>query len=154
MKFFLITISLSLLSSSCIAQANGKYKYTGYEIGYKFTVLQDFITDYEVENGGPVFYSDVSIYKASENQCIMVSRIDGDSGVYGTETILYFYNSKVSFGYYVNYNYIFSNSDDSIKLNKVNYEKPKIKRSLVELNREFGKYINKINQKTLNICSN
>ena len=30
--------------------------------------------EYEVENGGPVFDSDVSIYKVNKNQCVLVSK--------------------------------------------------------------------------------
>lgn len=77
----------------------------------------------------------------------------GDSGVYGTETILYFYNSKVSYEYYVNYNIDFQMEKGSTKLNKVNYEKPKMENSLVKLNKEFSKYIHNINKNTLSRCS-
>ncbi|MDR0235103.1 hypothetical protein [Acinetobacter sp.] len=110
--------------------------------------------EYELENGGPVFDSDVSIYKINKKQCVLVSKIDGDSGVYGTETILYFYNSKVLYGYYVNYNYRFLNGEGSIKLNEVNYENPEIENSLIELEKEFSKYINDIAKNTLSECSN
>ena len=153
MKTFFILISLAFLSTGCLAKNDSYHKYVGNEINNKFKKLQEFTMEYEVENGGPVFDSDVSIYKVNKNQCVLVSKIDGDSGVYGTETILYFYNSKVSYGYYVNYNYRFSNGEGSTKLNKVTYEKPKMENSLVKLNKEFSKYIHNINKNTLSQCS-
>mgnify|MGYP003616524392 FL=1 len=94
MKTFFILISLAFLSTGCLAKNDSYHKYVGNEINNKFKKLQEFTMEYEVENGGPVFDSDVSIYKVNKNQCVLVSKIDGDSGVYGTETILYFYNSN------------------------------------------------------------
>lgn len=151
MRFLFVII---FIFSVCTVQAKNDIKYTGYEIGNRYKLLQSFIADYEVENGGPILDGKVSIYKTNKNKCFLVSKIDGDSGVYGTETILYFYNSKVLYGYYVNYNYIFLNGEGSIKLNKVNYENPESENSLIELKKEFSRYISNISKNTLRKCSN
>jgi hypothetical protein len=154
MRIFFILISITLLSTGCLVKNDFLHKYVSSEINSRFKKLQEFTMEYELENGGPVFDSDVSIYKINKKQCVLVSKIDGDSGVYGTETILYFYNSKVLYGYYVNYNYRFLNGEGSIKLNEVNYENPEIENSLIELEKEFSKYINDIAKNTLSECSN
>ena len=78
--FFFILISLAFLSTGCLAKNDSYHKYVGNEINNKFKKLQEFTMEYEVENGGPVFDSDVSIYKVNKNQCVLVSKIDGDSG--------------------------------------------------------------------------
>lgn len=154
MKIFFILISITLLSTGCLVENDFLHEYVSSEIDSRFKKLQEFTMEYELEKGGPVFDSDVSIYKMNKKQCVLVSKIDGDSGVYGTETILYFYNSKVLYGYYVNYNYRFLNGEGSIKLNEVNYENPEIENSLIELEKEFSKYINDIGKNTLSECSN
>lgn len=153
MNFFLIIIFLSLLSSSCTAKSNIYHKYTGYDISHKFKKLQNFTVEYEVENGGPVFDNEVSVYQINKNQCAIVSRIDGDSGVYGTETILYFYNAKVLKGYLINYNYTFLDGEGSDKADKVNYGKPEDKQTLAQLNKQLSIYINQMNKKTLSECN-
>lgn len=83
---FLLTIIF--IFSVCTVQAKNDIKYTGYEIGNRYKLLQSFIADYEVENGGPILDDKVSIYKTNNNKCVLVSKIDGDSGVYGTETVI------------------------------------------------------------------
>ena len=68
-------VIITLLFSSCIAQAKIQNKYTGYEINHMFKSLQNFIVDYEVENGGPVLDNKVSIYRINKNHCVSLYRI-------------------------------------------------------------------------------
>ena len=147
---FLIT----LLFSGCIAQAKIHSKYTGYEMRNTFKSLQNFITDYEVENGGPVLDNKVSIYKINKNHCVIVSKVDGDSGGYGSEDILYFYDSKFLSGYSLSYNYTYLNSKGTKKSNKPNYmEIIQDSENTKVLKNDFIKYLRKLNEKTLNQCS-
>lgn len=153
MKPIFLLVCIFFLSSSCTAKNYLYYKHTGYEINNKFKKLQGFNIDYEVENGGPIFNNEISIYKFSKAKCIIVSKIDGDSGVYGTETILYFSNAKILEGYRINYSYNFLDGEGSKKINRLNYEKNRKNENLDQLNKELNGYLKYINKKTLKECS-
>ena len=150
MKFlFLIT----LLFSCCIAQAKFQSKYTGYDMSKTFKSLQNFTTDYEVENGGPVLDNKVGIYRINKNHCVIISKVDGDSGGYGSEDLLYFYNSKFLSGYSLSYSYTYLNSKGTKKSNKPSYmeiiddsENTKVLRT------DFKNYLKKMNKNTLSKC--
>jgi len=49
----LVTL-ICFLSSGCLAKSNLEHRYNGYEIKYKYKLLQSFTKDYEVEKGGPI----------------------------------------------------------------------------------------------------
>ena len=147
-------VIITLLFSSCIAQAKIQNKYTGYEINHMFKSLQNFIVDYEVENGGPVLDNKVSIYRINKNHCVIISKVDGDSGGYGSEDLLYFYNSKFLSGYSLSYSYTYLNSKGTKKSNKPSYmeiiddsENTKVLRT------DFKNYLKKMNKNTLSKCS-
>ncbi|MFW2173998.1 hypothetical protein ACG95N_10820 [Acinetobacter guillouiae] len=153
MKFLFTIISLSLFSTSCIAQGNIQHQYTGYEINNNFKVIQNFITDYEVEDGGAVLDNKVSIYKLNENQCVIVAKVDGDSGGYGGEDILYFYDSNFLSGYSLNYSYTFLNNEGTKKLNKPNYmEVINNGENTISLRTDFIKYLKEFNKNTISKC--
>lgn len=139
--------------SVCTVQAKYDIKYTGYEIGNRYKLLQSFITDYEVENGGPILDNKVSIYKANKNKCVIVSRVDGDSGGYGSEDVLYFDGSTFLSGYSLNYSYIFLNEDGTKKSKKPNYmEIIDDNNNLKILKEDFIKYFKLFNKVTLSKC--
>lgn len=52
---------ITFIFSVCTVQAKTDIKHTGCEIGKRYKLLQNFITDYEVENGGPILDNKVSI---------------------------------------------------------------------------------------------
>ena len=152
MKFLFIT---TLLFCSCIAQAKIQSKYTGYEINNTFKFLQNFTTDYEVENGGPVLDNKVNIYKVNRNHCVIVSKVDGDSGGYGSEDILYFYNSNFLSGYSLSYSYTYLNRNGTKKSKKPSYmEVTDDNENTKILKTDFLKYLGKLNKKTFKECSN
>lgn len=139
--------------SVCTVQAKIDIKYTGYEIGNRYKLLQSFITDYEVENGGPILDNKVSIYKANKNKCVIVSRVDGDSGGYGSEDVLYFDGSMFLSGYSLNYSYIFLNEEGTKKSKKPNYmEIIDDNNNLKILKEDFIKYFKLFNKVTLSKC--
>lgn len=139
--------------SVCNVQAKTDIKYTGYEIGNKYRLLQSFIADYEVENGGPILDNEVSIYKTNMNQCVIISRVDGDSSGYGSEDILYFNDSKFLSGYSLNYSYIFLNEEGTKKSKKPNYmEIIDDDNNLKILKEDFIKYFKLFNKVTLSKC--
>ncbi|MBJ8551728.1 MULTISPECIES: hypothetical protein [Acinetobacter] len=139
--------------SVCTVQAKIDIKYTGYEIGNRYKLLQSFITDYEVENGGPILDNKVSIYKANKNKCVIVSRVDGDSGGYGSEDVLYFDGSTFLSGYSLNYSYIFLNEEGTKKSKKPNYmEIIDDNNNLKILKEDFIKYFKLFNKVTLSKC--
>lgn len=139
--------------SVCTVQAKIDIKYTGYEIGNRYKLLQSFITDYEVENGGPILDNKVSIYKANKNKCVIVSRVDGDSGGYGSEDVLYFDGSTFLSGYSLNYSYIFLNEEGTKKSKKPNYmETIDDNNNLKILKEDFIKYFKLFNKVTLSKC--
>lgn len=153
MKPLILLFIVVFLFGGCTIKNNSYPKYTGYEINHKFEKLQEFNLDYEVENGGPIFDKKINIYKISKDKCVVVSKIDGDSGVYGTETILYFSNTKALEGYRINYSYSFLDGEDSLKLNKLDYEKNPKKENLKQLHKELNEYLNYMDEKTLKECS-
>ncbi|MDR6541293.1 hypothetical protein ABIC56_001514 [Acinetobacter bereziniae] len=139
--------------SVCTVQAKIDIKYTGYEIGNRYKLLQSFITDHEVENGGPILDNKVSIYKANKNKCVIVSRVDGDSGGYGSEDVLYFDGSTFLSGYSLNYSYIFLNEEGTKKSKKPNYmETIDDNNNLKILKEDFIKYFKLFNKVTLSKC--
>jgi hypothetical protein len=73
--------------------------------------------------------------------------------VYGTETILYFSNAKALEGYRINYSYSFLDGENSVKLNKLDYEKTLKKETLEQLDKELNEYLNYMDKKTLKECS-
>lgn len=152
MKIIILLFFISLLSSGCIAKTDNYQKYTGDDVKLKFNLIQDFTVDYEVENGGPVFENEVKVYKFDNSKCIIVSRIDGDSGVYGTEGILFFSKDKVLNGYRRNYSYSFLNGEGSTKLDKLNYNDSPESIEKNELNKSFMEYSNSFDNKTLKEC--
>lgn len=153
MKNVLALLFFIFIVGGCTTKITDSYKYTGYEIKNKFKILQSFTIDYEVENGGPVFDNEISIYKLDKKNCVIVSQIDGDSGVYGTETILYFFNSKFLTGYRENYSYTVLNNEGALKSKIPKYEKHMINnKNFVELEKELQNYIKYINRRTLNQC--
>ncbi len=102
---------------------------------------------------GPFFINKFIIIKLKKKNCVIISQIDGDSGVYGTETILYFFNSKFLTGYRENYSYTVLNNEGTLKSKIPKYEKHMINnKNLVELEKEFQNYIKYINRRTLNQC--
>lgn len=150
MKFLFAII---FIFSVCNVQAKTDIKYTGYDIGNKYKLLQSFIADYEVENGGPILDGKVSIYKANKNKCVIVSRVDGDSGGYGSEDILYFNDSKFLSGYSLNYSYMFLNEEGTKKSKKPNYmEIIDDDNNLKILKEDFIKYFKLFNKVTLSKC--
>ena len=153
MRSLVLLFMVAFLSGGCTAKNNSYSKYTGYEINYNFEKLQEFNLDYEVENGGPIFDKKINIYKIDKDKCVVVSKIDGDSGVYGTETILYFSNAKALEGYRINYSYSFLDGENSVKLNKLDYEKTLKKETLEQLDKELNEYLNYMDKKTLKECS-
>ncbi len=153
MKLFFLLIFFVLASSSCTAESNKNIKYTGDEISVKFKKIQEFSVDYEVDGGGPVFDKKIKIYKVdSQGKCAIVSKIDGDSGVYGTEAILYFSKSKVFDGYRLNYSYSFVDGENSKKRDKLNYLDPLVKIEKNELEKEFNNYRINFSKETLKEC--
>ena len=62
MKNVLALLFFIFIVGGCTTKITDSYKYTGYEIKNKFKILQSFIIDYEIENGGPVFDNEISIY--------------------------------------------------------------------------------------------
>lgn len=141
------------LANACAAESNKNIKYTGDEIGVKFKKIQEFSVNYEVEGGGPVFDNKIKIYKFdSQGKCAIVSKIDGDSGVYGTEAILYFSKSKVFDGYRFNYSYSFVDGENSKKWDKLNYLDPLVKIEKNELEKEFNNYRINFSKETLKEC--
>ena len=150
MKFLFAII---FIFSVCNVQAKTDIKYTGYEIGNKYKLLQSFIADYEVENGGPILDSKVSIYKANKNKCVIVSRVDGDSGGYGSEDVLYFNDSKFLSGHSLNYSYMFLNEEGTKKSKKLNYMEIIDDNNNVKILKEdFIKYFKLFNKVTLSKC--
>ncbi|RKG32956.1 hypothetical protein D7V21_10810 [Acinetobacter guerrae] len=155
-KFFLI-LFLSLISAYCYSKIiikNDINQYTGQQIEKKFEKIQNFITEFEIENGGPVFEDIINIYKIDKSSCVIVSQIDGDSGMYGMERIIYFSNSKISKSYQLDYSYTFLNSEGTKKSSILNYKKPiNNNRTRNEINTDFKKYFIRLNTDTLNQCS-
>ncbi|MFW1800222.1 hypothetical protein ACG9YX_09330 [Acinetobacter nematophilus] len=146
-------IAITFIFSVCTVQAKTDIKYTGYEISNRYKMLQSFIADYEIENGGPILDNKVTIYKVNKNQCVIVSRVDGDSGGYGSEDILYFDGSKFLSGYSLNYSYIFLNEEGIEKSEKPNYmEIIDDNDNLKILKNDFIKYFRLFNKITLNKC--
>jgi hypothetical protein len=149
-------IAINFIFSICTVEAKTDIKYTGYEIGNKYRLLQSFIADYEVENGGPILDNKVSIYKANKNKCVIISRVDGDSGDsggYGSEDILYFNDSKFLSGYSLNYSYMFLNEEGKKKSEKPNYmEVIADNDNLKILKRDFIKYFKLFNKIVLSKC--
>ena len=95
----------------------------------------------------------MSIYKINKNNCVIVSKVDGDSGAYGSEDILYFYNAKFLSGYSLSYSYTYLNSSGTKKSNKPSYmeiiddsENTKVLRT------DFKNYLKKMNKNTLSKC--
>ena len=75
--------------------------------------------DFEIENDGTIYEDKTSIYKISQKSCTIVSKIDNDSGVYGTERVIYFNNLKYQSGYVNTFSYIFLNNNENNKTNKI-----------------------------------
>lgn len=149
MKRVLAILFFTFITNGCVAKMATQHNYKGFELDKKFKKLQESNLTYEAddENGGGIYSDEVSIYKTSNNQCVLVSKINGDSGVYGTERILFFYNSKFKDGYMWSYSYTPSNK-------KINYiELIKNKETQNALHIDFKNYIKKMNKDTLNKCS-
>lgn len=154
MKTYSILILLSSLIGGCNAKSFENSQYTGYEINNNFKKLQEFNVDYEVENGGPILNNHVNVYKIDKNTCLVVANVDGDSGGYGTEDILYLYNLKFISGYSFEYTYTFLNNEGTVKSNRRNYSNIVENKENTEFLREdFIKYYEKLNESTLRNCS-
>ena len=143
-----------LFVGNAYAVVNSKnFIYTGDEIYLKFKKIQEFTTDYEVEGGGPILDNEIRIYSIDSNgQCVIVSKIDGDSGVYGTEMILYFSKSKALYGYRCNYSYGFIDGESSKKIDELNYSEKKLIVGKAELEKYFHTYQDYFNNKTQKNC--
>lgn len=153
-KFFLVFL-ISLFSSSCISETilSNTNQYTGQEIERKFEKMQNFVMEYEVENGGPVYDEYVKIYKIKKNECVIVSIINGDSGVFGNEYVSYFYKGKFKFGYIRTFSYVFLDNDETKRTNKIEYiDFIKNLETETTLRHDFNRYLKKMSKKTLSNC--
>ena len=154
MRKILALLLFILIANNCTAKTSDSYKYTGYEINKKFTKIQKLTLNYEVENGGPIYNDEISIYKTNKNLCAIVSKIDGDSGIYGTERILYFNNLKFRSGYIHIFGYVFLDNDETKKTNKTRYiELINDAETQKKLQNDFKNYLKKMNKNTLGQCS-
>ncbi|MCL6239283.1 hypothetical protein [Acinetobacter amyesii] len=152
MKQIFFLFLCMFIASACTAVNNKKLEYTGDEIDVKFKKIQKYITNYEVEEGGPILDNVIKIYTIDRDQCVIVSKIEGDSGVYGTESILYFSKSKILYGYRYNYSYSFYNGEGSNKVDKLNYSNPLLPIDEIELKKIFNTFKVGFDQKTKNEC--
>ena len=153
MKHFFLLFFFLFIASACAVVNSKNFKYTGDEIDLKFKKIQEFTTEYEVEGGGPILDNEIRIYSIDNNsQCVIVSKIDGDSGVYGTEMILYFSKSKALYGYRRNYSYGFIDGEGSKRIDEINYSEQLLSIRKVELKNYFNTYRNYFNNKTKKIC--
>ncbi|WP_445116377.1 hypothetical protein [Acinetobacter sp. WZC-1] len=149
-----ILFFISLMVSSCFTMSINYEKYTGEEINKKFKKIQESTLDFEAENDGAIYEDNISIYKIDKKLCVIISKIDGDSGVYGTERILYFNNLKYRSGYLNTFAYVFLNNDESKRTNKTKYiERINDSEVQKELNKDFMNYRKFLKESTLKSCS-
>ena len=148
MKRILAVLLFTFIANGCVAKMAKPYNYTGFELDKKFKKLEESTLTYEAddENGGGIYSDEVKIYKSNNNQCVIISKINGDSGVYGTERILFFYNSKFKDGYMWVYSHVSSNK-------KINYiELISNKETQDALQKDLKIYLKKVNKNTLSKC--
>lgn len=151
MRLILLLFYLSLYG--CVSEKNIQQIYTGDFIEKKFKKIQYFDTDFEVENGGPILDNKIKIYKDNaEFKCILVSRIHGDSGVYGTEIIIYFSGFKTVNGYKINFNYNFVDGEGSPKTEGLNYLGPLVYLDKKEIDQYLNTYRSEFSKDTLKEC--
>lgn len=122
-------------------------QFNGEQIAKKYQKLQSFMSELEVENGGPIYETQVNIYKTHHRQCIIVAITDQDAGGGGNEDIIYFKHHQFNSGYSRIFNYeLLNNATFSTKRDYQRYFYG------AELKSNFKKYLKLMSKKTLAQC--
>ena len=83
---FLSAILLGCTSTNVVSKS-----ITGQDIKQKYNKLQSFIYSFEnEEQDGAITETDVDVYLINSQQCAIVGRTFGDSGLGGSETLIIF----------------------------------------------------------------
>lgn len=152
-KVLILFTLLLATATGCSAKIFNSYQYTGEEFYKNFDSIQKSTLGYELDSG-EIYLDDVDFYKLNKNTCVIVSKIDGDSGVFGTERILYFYNSKFKDGYIRIFSYTFLDNDESKKIHKIKYiEIIDDLETRNVLREDFNNYLEKMNEAVFKKCS-
>ena len=87
---FLLVILVGCTSTN-VASNN----ITGQDIKQRYNKLQNFIYSFEnEEQDGAITERNIDIYVINNQQCAIVGRTFGDSGLGGSETLIFFKNKN------------------------------------------------------------
>lgn len=129
------------------AMATKFEQLNGEQIAQKYQKLQSLISELEIENGGPIYETKVTIYKTKHRQCIIVAITDQDAGGGGNEDIIYFKHHQFNSGYSRVFNYeLLNNTTFSSKRDYQRYFYG------AALKSNFKKYLKLMSKKTLAQC--
>lgn len=156
-KFNTFSIFLLIILFGCTSTDVASNNITGQDIKQRYNKLQSFIYSFEnEEQDGAITETSVDVYVINNQQCAIVGRTFGDSGVGGSETLIFFKNKKMLSASLTPFS-IVGLKDDAIKITKpksISYSEPfpneEVKTMLEE---DFKGYIKQINKNTLNNCS-
>lgn len=155
-KFNTFSMFLLVILVGCTSTNVASNNITGQDIKQRYNKLQNFIYSFEnEEQDGAITETNVDIYVINNQQCAIVGRTFGDSGLGGSETLIFFKNKKILSATLTPFS-IVGLKDDGVKITNpksVSYLEPlpnnEVKTMLEE---DFQGYLKQMNKNTFSKC--
>ena len=155
-KFNTFSMFLLVILVGCTSTNVASNNITGQDIKQQYNKLQNFIYSFEnEEQDGAITETNVDIYVINNQQCASVGRTFGDSGLGGSETLIFFKNKKIFSATLTPFS-IVGLKDDGIKITNPksvsyleSFPNNEVKTILEE---DFLGYLKQMNKNTLSKC--